>query len=141
MGEDDQGVEKFELQDFYGEIRRILEVTFEGGAKELLLDVNWHNWVKPHPTQRLCKRVQLQYSLTGTAPRENDQWKYFDRSEPWVLASAVDHQIFLTPDLCDLDYHQIFTLHTTDYHAPPNLVADPEQYKDSTLRKFKRKLP
>ena len=54
-----------------------------------------------------------------------------------MLASAVDHQNFLAPDLCDPDYHQIFTLHTTDYHAPP----DPEQYKDSTLRKFKRKLP
>ena len=95
-----------------------------------------------HPTQRLTKRVPLKYSETGAAPRESDGWIFIDRSEPWVLASAVDHQIFLAPDLTDeaSGYEILFTPHTTDYRAPPNGVDDSVRHKLSILRKFRRTL-
>ena len=128
------------LEDFYGEIKHVLAVIFSGEHREVLLDVNWYSWVKQHPTQRLTKRVQLKYSETAVDGAPRDGWSYIDRSEPWVLASAVDHQIFLARDLIDEDYEIIFTLHTTDYRVPPNVVDDSVHHKLSIHRNFRKTL-
>ena len=134
------------LKEHYGEIKLILEVSFVCGGSAILLDVDWYGWVVQHPTQRLCKRVQMQYSATALDGGPPDaHFDYIHRRESWVMAESVDNQIFLGPDLSDSaeppNYMQIFTLRSTDYRAPPSVVANAARHKASILKKFERRLP
>ena len=137
VGHDD-GVDR--LEDFYGEFKLVLAVIFSRNIREVLFNVNWDHWVKQHPTQRLTKREQLKYSETGAAPRESDSWSYIHRSETWVLALNGESPNICGPDLIDSDYEQIFTLHTTDYRALPNVVGDSVPHELSILKETERTL-
>ena len=133
------------LKEHYGAIKLILEVSFPSGLRAVLLDVDWYGWVVQHPTQRLCKRVQMQYSATALDGGPPDaHFAYIHRREPWVLAESVDAQIFLGLDLSDTTeppaYMQIFTLRSADYRAPNSVVENPARHKASILKKFERKL-